>query len=129
MTTALLDERYGRTSARGKRRWLIVAVAVGAVVVAALVWMTLRNSMYSVSVDVLGYEVVDEHTVTVNYQFTSQPGDTVTCALSAPDEDFGNVGFKVVRFEDIESHTMTTTQTLRTNGLATTGTVDGCWIS
>lgn len=129
MTTASLDERYGRTSARGKRRWLIAFIAIGAVIVGTLVWMTLRNSMYSVSVDTLTYDVVDEHRVDVTFQFTSTAGNDVTCALNAPDEDFGVVGYKVVRFHDIASHTMTTTQTIRTDGLATTGTVEGCWIS
>lgn len=129
MTTTALDERYGRTSLAGKRRWIAVIIALAVLAVGWLVWLTLQNAQYAVAVDDLGYDVVDEHSVEVTFQFTSAPGNDIACAISAPDEDFGVVGYKVVRFDDIDSHTMTTTQTVRTNGLATTGTVEGCWIS
>nr|BFF12036.1 hypothetical protein GCM10025699_33390 [Microbacterium flavescens] len=73
-TQQMLDERYGRTRSPA-RRWIIgVAIAVAAAVVALFGWFTVSGSLDAVDVDTTGFEVVDEHSVTVSFQVTAPRG-------------------------------------------------------
>ncbi|MFK4789474.1 DUF4307 domain-containing protein [Microbacterium sp. ZW T5_56] len=129
-TTAMLDDRYGRTRSPARRRaWWIAVAVVGAIIVGALGWMTVRGSLYSVTVDNLGYHVTDSHAVSVDFQFSTNPGTDVTCALQALDPEQGIVGFRVIRYEAGESHQQRHTEIIRTVAEATTGLVEGCWSS
>ncbi len=129
MTSAVLDDRYGRTRATGRRRWLIVAIVVGAIAVGVLGWMTVRNSIYSVAVDSLGFTASDPHSATVSFQISGRPGTPITCAMSAQDEDFGVVGYRVIDYPASDATAQRITETIRTVALATTANVDGCWVS
>src|SRR5690606_16453145 len=103
VTTALqLDERYGRTR-RKRAPWIIVGV-LALVAVVALSWVTISQTMNTVDVDDLGFEVVDEHSVSVSFQITGKPGSDVVCALEALDEEFGVVGWKIVELPATQSH-------------------------
>lgn len=128
MTTAQqLDDRYGRA---GRRRlpW-IVGIGLAAVVVAAFAWMTVSQSMNSVTADDLGFEVVDEHSVEVRFQVAGVAGRDVICAVEALDEEFGVVGWKIVEIAGGEQHTQAQTTRVPTVAEATTGLVNTCWVA
>ncbi|WP_309127891.1 DUF4307 domain-containing protein [Microbacterium sp.] len=128
MTTAReLDERYGRTAKR-RLPWIIA----GVVAVAAIVWfawMTVTTSMNSVDADDLGFEVVDEHSVTLRFQFTAPRGADVVCAVEAQDEEFGVVGWKIVEIPGTEDHSQALSVQIPTVAMATTGLVKSCWVA
>jgi len=133
MTTAdverKLAERYGRTASRVRRRvgWTLVAVlAVG--LTALLGWSVVSQAMGSADADTTGYEVVDEHTVTVRFQVAVTPGTPVACALEAQDEDHGIVGWKVVEYPAADARTRVFEESIPTVAEATTGLVQSCWI-
>ncbi|MGM1017565.1 MAG: DUF4307 domain-containing protein [Actinomycetota bacterium] len=128
VTTALeLDERYGR----GRRRrlpWVIGGLLAVLVVVAAS-WMTIAGSIDSVDADDLGYEVVDQHTVTVRFQVTAPQDRDLVCALEALDVEFGIVGWKIVEIPASSGHTQTLAEDIPTVAEATTGLVNSCWVA
>lgn len=128
MTTAReLDERYGRTAKR-RLPWIIGGVLAVAAVV-AFSWMTVVTSMNTVDADDLGFEVVDEHSVTLHFQFTAPRGADVVCAVEAQDEEFGVVGWKIVEFSATEEHSQAHSVRIPTVAMATTGLVKSCWVA
>lgn len=128
MTTAQeLDERYGR-GRRRKAPW-IVAGAIVLLLVGAYGWMTYAQSANSVDADDLGYEVVDEHTVTLRFQVTTTHGKDIACAVEALDEEFGVVGWKIVEITGTDDHSQQIGTTIPTVAEATTGLVKSCWVA
>ncbi len=128
MTTAQeLDDRYGRTR-RGRTPW-IVGIAIAALLVGAFGWMTVTSQMNAVDSDDLGYELVDEHSVTVRFQVTGVAGKDVACVVEALDEEFGVVGWKVVEIPAGDSHSQAVSATVPTVAAATTGLVNSCWVA
>lgn len=130
MTTQdMLDERYGRTRSP-RRRWVIgAAVAVAAIVVGLFVWTTVANSLDAVDVDTTGFEVVDEHSVILSFQFTAPMGRSVACAIEAQDEEHGVVGWRVVELPASQDHVQAFRETIATTAPATTGFVNACWVT
>ncbi|MDR6865617.1 hypothetical protein J2Y69_000199 [Microbacterium resistens] len=126
-TPAQLDERYGRTP-RGRLPWIVVGI-VAAVVIGIAGWLTVRSSSDSVDITGTGYEVVDEHTVTVSFQITAPRDRTVHCIVEAQDEEFGIVGWRVVEYPASADHSRAFVETVPTLGLATTGLVNACWVA
>lgn len=128
VTTALeLDERYGRTRRR-RLPWIITA-AVAVVVVVIAGWLTIAQSINSVDADDLGFEVTDEHSVTVRFQVTGAQGKDVACAVEALDEEFGVVGWKIVEIPAADAHLQQFSETVPTVAEATTGLVNSCWVA
>ncbi|MDR2998814.1 MAG: DUF4307 domain-containing protein [Microbacterium sp.] len=128
MTTAQeLDERYGRT--RKRRLPWIIAGTVAVLLVGAFGWMTVVKEMNSVGADDLGFELTDQHTVTVHYQITPPRGQDVICVVEALDEEFGIVGWKVVEIPAIEKHSKAITTVVPTVAEATTGLVNSCRVA
>ncbi|WP_175985823.1 DUF4307 domain-containing protein [Microbacterium tenebrionis] len=128
MTTAQeLDERYGRT--RRRRLPWIVGILLVIAVVGVFGWMTFMQSANSVDADDLGFEVADEHSVTVRFQVTGGQGKDVACAIEALDEEFGIVGWKIVEIPASEEHLQQLSTTVPTVAEATTGLVNSCWVA
>lgn len=128
MTTALeLDQRYGR--ARSKRTPWIIGGVIALIIVIAFSWMTVSQSINTVDADDLGFEVVDEHSVTVNFQIAGKQGTDVVCAVEALDEEFGVVGWKIVEIPAADGHIQQLSATVPTVTLATTGLVNACWVA
>lgn len=126
-TTQHLDERYGRTR-RGRLPWVIGAiVAVLAVGIAG--WLTVRGSMDSIDITDLGFEVVDEHSVTIDFQIVAPHDRPVYCALEALDEEFGIVGWRIVEYSPSETRARAFTESIPTVAEATTGLVNTCWVA
>ncbi|GAB3267968.1 DUF4307 domain-containing protein [Microbacterium sp. MEC084] len=129
-TQAELDDRYGRTADPARRRMLWgTVIAVAAAGIGWLGWTAVSTSLDAVSVDGLGYEVLDEHSVRVSFQLTAPPGRDVACAVQALDQEFGVVGWKIVRYEGDGGHAMSRTETVPTVAEATTGLVETCWVT
>ncbi|UTT51835.1 DUF4307 domain-containing protein [Microbacterium maritypicum] len=128
MTTAQeLDERYGRT--RRRRAPWIIGGAIALLIIGAFSWMTVAQSMASVDADDLGFELVDEHSVNITFQVTGVQGKDVVCAVEALDEEFGVVGWKIVKIEAGDSHSQARSVTIPTVSEATTGLVNTCWVA
>jgi hypothetical protein len=82
-----------------------------------------------VDADASGFAVVDEHTVAVRYQVTTEPGRDVVCALEAQDTQHGVVGWRVVELPAGDAPSREFEHTIRTTAEATTGFVNACWVS
>lgn len=129
-TQQLLDDRYGRRTSRRRRIWGWGVVAVVAVTATtALSWTTVARTISSVEAVDTGYNVADEHTVTVSFQISAPAGRAVACALEAQDEDHGIVGWRVVEYPASDELTRAFTEEIPTLALATTGLVNGCWVT
>jgi hypothetical protein len=128
-TQAVLDDRYGRTRSPRRRivQWSIVGVvAVGLTV--ALGWVTVSNTLGSVSTTDTGFTVADAEHVTISFQISAPVGQPVACALEAQDEDHGTVGWRVVEYPASPDHTQAFSEEIPTVALATTGFVNSCWV-
>lgn len=129
MTTAQeLDDRYGRTRNARRNVWIIGGV-LSALAIALVTWMTIFNAQQSVDFDDLGYAVVDEHTVDIDFQITSMPERDLVCAVQALDEEFGVVGWKVLEIPASDAHTQRFSTSIPTVAEATTGLVKSCWVA
>lgn len=128
-TAEMLDERYGRTpSTRG--RW-IAGAAIGAAALAAglLGWSILAASIDQVDADTTGFEVVDEHSVALSFQFSGPVGRAIACALEAQDDEHGIVGWRVVEYPASDLPARAFREVIPTTAVATTGLVNACWVT
>lgn len=124
---AELDDRYGRAP-RGRRGgWIALGVAA-IVVVGYLGWTTVAQSADAVDVDTTGFQLVNAHSVTVQFQVTLRQGEPVTCAIEAQDTEHGVVGWRVVDYPADPAHSRSFSETIPTVAEATTGLVTSCWI-
>jgi hypothetical protein len=129
---AAIDARYGRTPQR-RRRAVIVAVLVGAAVLATavvwVVWVGLFTPGAAIDNQDVGYSHVDASTLSITEQISADPGTRVTCSFEAVDEKFAIVGWKVVDIPPSTARTFTHTVTVRISQPAVNGTVGGCWLT
>jgi hypothetical protein len=127
-----LGERYGRTRRRTRRdRVILWSVGAAFVVVftAWVVWAGLDRSTASIETRDLGYTVVDDHSVTVDFEVSVPTGTPLSCAVQALNTDFTIVGWKVVDLPPSRDYTRTFSETLRTTGPTTQGLIYRCWLS
>lgn len=132
MSTDLIEARYGRSPSRQRRTRLIAIVAgagVLAVVISWVVWAGLLGPGASLGSRDLGYTVVADDAVEVRYEVTSDPGQTVSCALQALNSTFAIVGWKVIAIPPSEQGTRQFRETLRTSEPAVTGLIYRCWLT
>ena len=129
-TQQMLDDRYGRRTSRRRRLvWWSVVGTLAVAATAALGWSTIAQSLNAVDVTGTGYNVADEHTVSITFQITAPVGRDVACALEAQDEEHGVVGWRIVEYPASEQHSRAFTETIPTVALATTGLVNTCWVA
>lgn len=130
MTTQdMLDDRYGRRRSP-RRRWAIAAiVALAALALGYIAWTTVEGVLDTVDADATGFEVVDEHSVTVSFRVAAPADRAVACALEAQDEDHGVVGWRVVELPASGEHSRSLRETIPTTARATTGFVNSCWVT
>jgi len=127
-TSALLDDRYGRTTTRTRRAaWIVIGV-IAAALLGYVAWSTVARTMDAVDVDTTGFHSVDAHGITVDFQVTLRAGEPLACALEAQDTEHGVVGWRVVEYPADDAHTRRFSETIPTVALATTGLVTSCWI-
>lgn len=92
----LLTERYGATSPWRRRSLIAVVVLVVTVASAWLAWTTLVHASPSVRSDIVGFEVVDDHTATAVVDVRVEDDATdVQCLVRAYATDKVVVGERV----------------------------------
>ncbi len=127
-----IDSRYGRTPARAKRaRRLAIAAAAAFVVVFAawVIWGGLDGVTESVDTQDTGHRVIDDHTVSINWQVTMAPGTSAACALQAQNEAHGIVGWRTVEIPASTLRTRAFSTEVITSEQAVTGLIYRCWLT
>jgi len=129
--TSELDARYGRgrPDTRRTRAIAIAAAAVGLVVVIAwVVWGGLLGPDASLESRDLGFDIVDDSLVRVEFEVTADAGSDVGCAVQALNESFTVVGWKIVELPASDQRTRSFTEDVRTSELAVSGLIYRCWL-
>ena len=112
--------------APGTGRWWVVGVVGCTVAVALATWLALANTLGQVTWDVTGYKVVDDATVTVDFDVHRPSHTAVTCRVTALDSRFGTVGTLDVPVPGSTQGSVHERVTVRTTSRAVTGTVKAC---
>lgn len=126
-----LDDRYGRSPGTRRRRTVVaVSVAVAFVVVFAawVVFAAFDGDGSKLESTDVGYTVLDDRSVDVQYTVSVQPGTEVSCAVQAQNQKFAIVGWKVVHLPAATQHSTTYTTSLATSERAVTGLIYECWL-
>ncbi|WP_349897467.1 DUF4307 domain-containing protein [Parafrigoribacterium soli] len=127
-----LDARYGRSPAKRKRdRWIAISsgIAVAAVVGAWVIWAGLDMAGGGIDATDIGHKVIDDRSVSVNYQVSMAPGSTAACALQVQNEAHGIVGWRIVKIPASKLETRAFSDTVRSSELGVTGLIYRCWLT
>lgn len=112
--------------APGTGRWWVIGI-VGCLLGTALVtWLSLANTVGRVTWTVTGYHVVDDASVTLDFDVHRSSDTAVTCHVTALDSRYGTVGALDVAVPATRASTVHQQVTIRTASRAVTGTVDSC---
>ena len=129
--TTELDARYGRSTST-RRRTRLIAIVAGAVgllaVISWVVWGGLLGPDASLEARDLGYDIVDDSLVRVDFEVTADAGSEVGCAVQALNESFTVVGWKVVELPASQHRTRSFSEDVRTTELAVSGLIYRCWL-
>jgi hypothetical protein len=119
-------DRYGRAASRRTRTIWIAAVAVVVVVaVGWFAWAAYESRSSATGTDV-GFDVLDNATVTVTFDVTKPQDKTATCVVQALDSGFDVVGTSRVQVGPADAGVVRRTATVRTTNRATTAQVTSC---
>src|SRR6478752_2962357 len=118
-TQDMLDERYGRGRSPRRRAVVVIGVIVAVVAVALFAWMTFSDSLDAVTADTSAYNVVDEHSVMLDFQISGPVGRSVACAIEAQDDQHGVVGWRIVQYPGSDLHARALHEVIPTTALAT----------
>lgn len=131
MTNSAVAERYGRTPTNRRRRLTIAIVAATggiAVVVAWVIWVGLFSPVVGLESRDTGYTTYAE-SVDIRFEVTTDPGQRVSCALQALNEQFAIVGWKVVELPPGDDRSRAFVENVRTTEPAVTGLIYRCWLT
>lgn len=139
MVDSRVAERYGRTPADRRRGLLfggIVAAGVVLVVVAWVVWVGLFSPTASLETRDVAFTgpgggplTSQDTSVDIRFEVTTQPGQSVSCALQALNERFAIVGWKVVELAPADERTRAFVENVRVSEPAVTGLIYRCWLT
>jgi uncharacterized membrane protein len=110
----------------GTGKWWAIGVIGCSLAVAFIVWFGITTTANQMSATTISYHVVDERSVTVDFDVHRRPGTALVCEVRALAQNFGVVGSVRV---PIPASTQTTTShsvTVKTASLAVTGVVESC---
>ncbi|MCS5715295.1 DUF4307 domain-containing protein [Herbiconiux sp. CPCC 205716] len=127
-----LAERYGRTKARRAGGRLLAWIAGGAVALVLVVWVVwagLDGTNATIATQDTAHEVLDDHSVRVEFDVTVPTGSTAGCVVQALNDGFAVVGWKIVELPASDSPTRSFTEIVRTSELASTGLISSCWLT
>ncbi|WP_330185094.1 DUF4307 domain-containing protein [Nocardia sp. NBC_01503] len=120
--------RYG-AARRKTPRWMMFAIGA-VVIIAGLVVSYVGYKQYGpkdIEPDRLGYTVVDDATVEVDFKVTRKdPGKPVVCIVRAMTADSAEVGRREVLIPASDSGTVRLTTTIKTTARAGAGNVYAC---
>jgi hypothetical protein len=128
-TQEMLDDRYGRGWSRARRTAAVVGILIAVTLVGLFAWMTFADAQNAVDADTTSFQVVDEHSVMLDFQISAPIGRSVACAIEAQDEQHGVVGWRVVEYAGSKLHTRALHEVIPTTAKATTGLVNSCWVT
>ncbi len=119
-----LGARYGNSSSRPRWFWPLVA-AVGIVIgVAFAAWVGFQDK--PITARVWGYEVVDDHQVTVKLDVVRPDPLAVQCTVYAQAADHSIVGEKTVNLPPSEQQQIRIAVDVETERRAVTGVLRTC---
>lgn len=130
--TDVLAARYGRTpqsAKRGRILGIITAIAFVLVFTLWVWWAGLLSPSAQFEVKDTGHTIVDDATVSVDWQFSVDPGTPARCAVQAMNSTFAIVGFIVIDVPASDARTRDFTQEVRTTERAVTGLIYRCWLT
>ncbi len=123
--------RYGRTPEAKKRQkalGMIGAIGVAVVLVAWIVWAgPLRTSSQFQARD-LGFTIVDQRNIVVQFEISVTPNTRMECAVQALSAEYGIVGWRVIDIPPSSQRTRVFEQPLRTSEMPVTGLLYRCWV-
>ena len=112
--------------APGQLKWWVVGTVGILAGVGLAIWFGLSATLGQPSWDTLGYKVVSDQQVRVDFQVTRPGGRPITCTIEALARDFSPVGTSTVQVAASAAETTTESATLRTTSRAVTGQVKTC---
>lgn len=127
-----LEQRYGRGPAKKRRDRVILIVSASlfaVVLVAWVVWAGLDGSKPMVETRDVAHELINEHTVRVDFEVSMPAGNTASCAVQAMNDEFTTVGWKIVDIPASDAYTQAFSETLRTALPPNTGLIYRCWLT
>lgn len=120
----LLAQRYGVKRSSPKRNRILTIIGVSLLTITAA-WFGYAN--YSpVTYQDLGYRVLSETRVEIDFELTRPAGADVVCSLEALNNQFAPVGWIELVIPGSDAPKVRNTVTLNTTELAVTGLVDEC---
>jgi len=127
-----LDARYGR-SPKAQRNNKVALITVGAAFVAVfaawLVWGGLLEAPAQFEATDTGFEIIDDSSVDVHWQFNVAEGTSAKCAVQALNSTFAIVGWKVVDVPAADVRNRDLSATVRTTEQAVSGLIYRCWLT
>jgi len=123
----LMQERYGKTSAHGRRNATLLAAALLVLFFVWAIWVSFLSPAKAVP-SVLGFEVVDSQLTTVRFS-VNKPQDTVfVCAAEVLNQSFAVVGYREVVIGRDAAASEVFEVPVNTTSLGVTGLVEKCWL-
>ncbi|MFZ9105266.1 MAG: DUF4307 domain-containing protein [Pontimonas sp.] len=124
--------RYGlseRSVTRNKSLGVLAGVGAAVVLVAWLWWAGLSQPNAQFETRDLGWQEVDERTISVSFQVTVEPGTPMSCAIQALNAQYGIVGWVIADIPPAMERTRVFSQEVRTSETAVTGLLYRCWLT
>ena len=120
----LLAQRYGVKKSNPKRNRVLTIIGVGLLTITAGLFGYANYS--PVSYQDLGYRVLSDTRVEVDFELTRPAGVDVVCSLQALNNQFAPVGWIELVIPASDETKVRNTVALNTTELAVTGLVDEC---
>ena len=112
--------------APGQLKWWVVGTVGILAGVALAIWFGLSATLGQTSWQTIGYKVLSDEQVRVDFEVQRPGGAALTCTVEALARDFSPVGTSQVRVAASSDETTTESVTLRTTSRAVTGQVKAC---
>ncbi|HHW82753.1 MAG TPA: DUF4307 domain-containing protein [Actinomycetales bacterium] len=121
-----LRARYG-APAQDRRTVWIVAVTLGVIALAWLVWQMFAMAQPEARAEAQAMEVVSDSELQVTYNLDAPVGSTVTCTLTALNDAHTEVGVRQITVGPTEAESTAVTATVATIQRASGAIVDQCF--
>jgi hypothetical protein len=128
---SLLENRYGKSPRQRSQNTRLAALGgagFAVVLIAWLWWAGLAQPTAQFETRDLGWERVDEQSVSVKWEVSVAPGTEMSCAVQALNAQYGIVGWVIVDLPASEQRTRVFNQVVRTSETAVTGLLYRCWV-
>ena len=121
----LLATRYGKRAKLSKVSWRWIS-AIGIALMAIGVLFASMANYNPVQSQDIGFSVKDPTQVILDFELTKPIDAVAVCSVEALNEQFGQVGYKVIEIGPQETGKVRLSVSINTTELATTALVDEC---